>query len=248
MAIKHLAAPLLAGGAVLGYAAWARFKRGRQLPLEHPPETVAAPSVESVLEEWASSSSPPDDSMSSTTLSHGLDEATSSSTLNHGLGLEGISSGVVAGTGLPESDEPSSNRISGSWSDDVSEAGATDDSASAITATTEEPRSESSPLVDFSAQSSEQREEDEQYETEGAMAPEDLGVRWLARATEAFSPYNASIRGREFQADWVEAGLVAEASARAADGGELLSEDDIEVLSEDFEPPSRSSEYQLNRP
>lgn len=318
MAIKHLTAPLLASGVLLGYAAWAHFKKARPAGAsraandsgEELDEDSSRRTLDSILDSWASNSSAPDasmtsDGLSATSLSHGLERSMSSSILNHGLSGSGVSSGVVAGTGLSadghsgdgltdglsledvfgkdlfgntaafsqrsayERDfgsdgwEPERGALDGAqfsrdgvpqslaakWANDkpwTLKGDLDDDSSESNIATPEEPAIES-PLVEFAAS---EQEEDEQarYDEEGALAPEDLGVRWLARATEALSPYNQGFnQAREVQDDWVEAGLIAEASVRAADGGDLFLNDEvldeeIEVLSEDLEPASRQSE------
>ncbi len=92
-------------------------------------------------------------------------------------------------------------------------------------------------LVDFSA-------EFEHDEEEGAVAPEDLGVRWLTRATEAMSPFGHGLAHQQE----AEAALLAEAAHRTTEQGEAPPDSEDSRDSVDWEDvPLKKAGYRPAR-
>lgn len=241
MAIKHLTAPLLAGGVLLGYAAWraqsSRAKRARTgSSSRHASETSDSPLAGDTA---VSTDTPPESARERRSAIENVvfDPETlydSANLQENPASEEAIMQDEAMLQGIfdvPELDPEREIPPARFARDGVpSRSGF----FSEPTTLRNEPKPESSPLVDFASRTNDtiEHEEYEQYQAEGAMAPEDIGVRWLARATEALSPYHTAFtRSHALKEDWVEAGLVAQASMRAADGGELEFDlDDLEEI------------------
>jgi len=73
-----------------------------------------------------------------------------------------------------------------------------------------------------------------------AVAPEDIGALFLARATDALSPFGSHAGQPQFELDQFEfeSGFVGEATARAANGEEELEQGPRERVAESERRPS----------